>query len=205
MRRTALVVILASLAMAGAARADGVSIDPRSAPSGAYQLETTHTQILFSITHLGITNYYGRFEKSSGTLNFNPAAPEKSSISVSIDTASANVMSGELINELIGPNVFDATHFPTATFHSTSLARTGSTTGTITGDLTIRGVTKPVTFDIMFNGGLQAPMGSGYDIGFHATATIKRSEFGLDKMIWGSFVSDDVELIVEAMFVHQKV
>ena len=75
----------------------------------------------------------------------------------------------------------------------------------MTGDLTIHGVTKPVTFDVTFNGGLPAPMGrAAYDIGFHATATIKRSDFGLDKMMWSSFVGDDVKLTIEAMFQQQK-
>ena len=204
MRRIALSVCLASLALAGAAHADGVSTDPKKAPAGAYQVETHHTLVLFAIPHLGLTDYYGRFEKISGTLNFNPGAPEKSSVDVSIDTSSANVMSAELINELVGPSVFDSAHFPTATFKSTSIERTGSNTGTMTGDLTIHGVTKPVTFDVTFNGGLQAPIGNAYEIGFHATATVKRSDFGLDKMMWKSFVGDDVKLIIEALFTQPK-
>jgi polyisoprenoid-binding protein YceI len=204
MRRIALSLCLASLALAGAAHADGVSTDPKKAPAGAYQVETHHTLVLFAIPHLGLTDYYGRFEKISGTLNFNPGAPEKSSVDVSIDTSSANVMSAELINELVGPSVFDSAHFPTATFKSTSIERTGSNTGTMTGDLTIHGVTKPVTFDVTFNGGLQAPIGNAYEIGFHATATVKRSDFGLDKMMWKSFVGDDVKLIIEALFTQPK-
>jgi len=205
MRNIVRLALLAALAFAGLAHASDVSTDPKRAPAGAYQIEPRHTQVLFSIAHLGITDYFGRFEKVSGTLNFNPGAPEKSSVAISIDTASANVMSGQLINEIVGPNVFDAAHFPAATFKSTAVERTGPTTGKMTGDLTIHGVTKPVTFDVVFNGGLPAPMGaSAYDIGFHASATIKRSDFGLDKMMWASFVSDDVKLIIEAMFQQQK-
>jgi polyisoprenoid-binding protein YceI len=204
MRRIALFACVASLACAGFARAADVAKDPKSAPAGAYQIEARHTQVLFAIPHLGITDYYGRFEKVSGTLNFNPGAPEKSSVEVVIDTSSANVMSGQLINEIVGPNVFDSTQFPTATFKSTSIARSGPSTGRMTGDLTIHGITKSVTFDVTFNGGLPAPIGSAYDIGFHATATIKRSDFGLDKMMWASFVGDDVKLIIEAMFQQQK-
>jgi polyisoprenoid-binding protein YceI len=113
-------------------------------------------------------------------------------------------MSAELINELVGPAVFDSAHFPTSTFKSTSIERTGSMTGKMTGDLTIHGVTKPVTFDVTFNGGLQAPIGNAYEIGFHATSTVKRSDFGLDKMMWKSFVGDDVKLIIEALFTQPK-
>lgn len=204
MRRTAHIVAIAALAAAGSALAADVSTDPKSAPPGAYEIETHHTQVIFAIPHLGITDYYGRFEKVSGTLNFNSGTPEKSSVSVSIDTASANVMSSEVLGQLVGPSVFDATKFPTATFKSTSLARTGPTTGKMTGDLTIHGVTKPVTFDVTYNGGLKAPIGNAYDLGFHATAIIKRSDFGLDKMMWNSFVGDDVKLTIEAMFLQQK-
>lgn len=204
MRRIALIVGLTSLALTGLALAGGETTNPKSAPAGAYQVETRHTQVLFAISHLGITDYYGRFERVSGSLNYNPGAPEKSSVSVSIETASANVPSEELTRVLAGVDVFDSTAFPTATFKSTSIQRTGPSTGKMSGDLTIRGITKPVTFDVTFNGGLPAPMGAAYDIGFHATATIKRSDFGMDKMMWASFVGDDVKLIIEAMFQQQK-
>jgi len=204
MRRHVLAACLV-VALTGSALGAGVSTDPKQAPSGAYQLETRHTQVIFAIPHFGITDYYGRFEKMSGTLNFNPSAPEKSSVSVTIDTSSASVMSSQLAGELVGPSVFDSANFPTATFKSTSVERTGPTTGKMTGDLTIHGVTKPVTFDVTFNGGLPAPMGAAaYDIGFHATTVIKRSDFGLDKMIWTSVVGDDVKLTIEAMFTQQK-
>lgn len=204
MRRTSRAFAFVALTLAGPAFAADVSTDPKSAPPGAYEIETHHTQVIFAIPHLGITDYYGRFEKVSGTLNFNSGTPEKSSVSVSIDTASANVMSSEVLGQLVGPTVFDAAKFPTATFKSTSLVRTGPTTGKMTGDLTIHGVTKPVTFDVTFNGGLKAPIGNAYDLGFHATAIIKRSDFGLDKMMWNSFVGDVVKLTIEAMFLQQK-
>ena len=204
MRRTSRTFAIVVLVLAGPAFAADVSTDPKSAPPGAYEIETHHTQVIFAIPHLGITDYYGRFEKVSGTLNFNSGTPEKSSVSVSIDTASANVMSSEVLGQLVGPTVFDAAKFPTATFKSTSLVRTGPTTGKMTGDLTIHGVAKPVTFDVTFNGGLKAPIGNAYDLGFHATAILKRSDFGLDKMMWNSFVGDDVKLTIEAMFLQQK-
>lgn len=204
MRRFALAFCLSTLAFAGVAHADGASTDPKKAPAGAYQVETHHTLVLFAIPHLGLTDYYGRFEKISGTLNFNPGAPEKSSVDISIDTSSVNVMSSELVGELAGAAVFNSAHFPTASFKSTTVERTGSNTGKMTGDLTIHGITKTVTFDVTFNGGMQAPIGNAYNLGFHATALIKRSEFGLDKMMWKSFVGDDVKLIVEALFMQQK-
>ncbi|MEJ1969868.1 MAG: YceI family protein [Rhizomicrobium sp.] len=205
MRRHMLAALFALAALGAVAQGAGVSTDPRQAPAGTYQMETRHTQVVFAISHFGLTDYYGRFEKVSGTLNFNPAAPEKSAVDVTIDTASANVMNGTLVGELVGPTVFDSAHFPTATFKSTGVTRTGPAAGTMTGDLTIHGVTKPVTFDVTFNGGLPAPMGgAGYDLGFHATAVIKRSDFGLDGMAWSALVGSEVKLTIEAMFVQQK-
>jgi polyisoprenoid-binding protein YceI len=205
MRRSILATCLVVAALSGPASGAGVSTDPKQAPPGAYQLEPRHTQVIFAITHFGITDYYGRFEKASGTLNFNSTAPEKSSVSVSVDISTANVMNSQLTSEIAGPTVFDSGKFPDATFKSTSIERTGPNTGKMTGDLTLHGVTKPVTFDVTFNGGLIAPMGAAaYDIGFHATTVIKRSDFGLDKMMWSSVVGDDVKLTIEALFTQQK-
>jgi len=203
MRRLA-VLAAAVVLQASLAQAAGVSTDPKQAPAGAYQVEPRHTVVLFAIPHLGLTDYYGRFEKTSGTLNFTPGAPEKSAVSVTIDTSSVNVPNSELMGELASTDVFDAAKFPQATFTSTSVERTGPASGRMTGDLTIHGVTKPVTFEVTFNGGAASPMGPGYSLGFHATATIKRSDFGLDKMRWTGFVGDDVKLIIEALFQKQK-
>jgi len=200
--RSVLVASIGLLALAGPALAQ--SSDPRQAPTGSYSLETRHSQVLFAIPHLGITDYYGRFDKLSGTLSYNSAAPEKSAVSVTIDMTSIDTPSRELMSELMGANVFDSTKYPTATFKSTSVTRTGPTTGTITGDLTLHGVTRPVTLDATFGGVTSDPVSGADDIGFHATATLKRTDFGLTGMVWESFVGDDVKLTIEAMFQHKK-
>ncbi len=74
----------------------------------------------------------------------------------------------------------------------------------MTGDLTLHGVTKPVTFNVTFNGGVQNPTSGAYAIGFHAETTLHRADFGLTSMVWSSFVGDDVKLTIEAMFQQQK-
>src|SRR6201994_1373680 len=140
---------LAFLALTGAAWASPSS-DVKKAPTGSYSLETRHSLVVFAIPHLGITDYYGRFDKLSGSLNFNAGQPEKSSVNIAIDMSSIDVPSHELVGELMGTGVFNATAFPTATFKSTSVTRTGTNTGTITGNLTLHGVTKPVTLDVTF-------------------------------------------------------
>ncbi|HEY1614517.1 MAG TPA: YceI family protein [Rhizomicrobium sp.] len=196
--------LAAGLVLTLGAHAQTISRDPTHAPNGTYEADAGHSQVLFSIVHLGLTDYYGRFDKLSGTLNFDGNQPEHSSLSITIDTTTIDTPSERLVGELKGADVFDTAQFPTATFKSTSTTRTGPNTGHVTGMLTIRNVTKPVTLDVVFNGGTQNPMSHGYSLGFRATATIKRSDFGLTTMGWSPFVSDDVQLVIEAMFNQQK-
>ena len=187
------------------AAAQSVSKDPVRAPTGAYEVDPHgHTQVLFSILHLGLTDYYGRFDMVSGTLNYDGNQPEHSSLSITIDTSSVDPPSDRLTGELKGPSVFNTQQFPTANFKSTAVTRTGPDTGHVAGLLTIRHVTRPVTLDVTFNGGEQNPMGNGYALGFRATATIRRSDFGLNTASWSMYVGDDVHLIIEAMFDQQK-
>lgn len=200
--RRILATSFALVALAGPAIAS--SGDPKQAPTGSYSLETRHSQVLFAIPHLGITDYYGRFDKLSGTLNYNSGAPEKSSVNISIDMSSIDMPSHELMGELMGAGVFNTASFPAATFKSTAIARTGPNTGTITGDLTLHGVTKPVTLDVTFGGVTADPFSGADDVGFHATATIKRTDFGITGMVWEQIVGDDVKLTIEAMFQHKK-
>jgi len=196
--------VLFALVGMPSAVAQSVSKDISRAPNGTYQLDTSHSQILFSVLHLGLTDYYGRFDKLAGTLNLDANQPERSAVSVTIDTSSVDTPSGRLADELKGPAVFDSTQFGSASFRSISITRTGPNTGRVTGDLTIKNVTKSVTLDATFNGGELNPMNGSYGIGLRAAATIRRSDFGLTTMPWSSFVSDDVQLVIEAMFQRQK-
>ena len=200
----ALVFGLAFAAMAVSASGAGVSTDPKQAPTGRYAMETRHSQLLFAIAHQGITDYYGRFDKLSGTLAFDSAEPDKSVVSVTIDTSSLDTPSPALNTMLADKAVFDTQEFPAATFKSTGIIRTGPTSGKITGELTIKNVTKPVTLDATFTGGRPDQMSGAYAIGFSATTTIKRTDFGLTGMVWEPFVGDDVKLIIQALFQQQK-
>lgn len=181
-----------------------VSTDTKQAPTGRYSVETHHTEVMFSILHQGTTNYYGRFDRSSGTLNYDAAEPEKSALTFTIDMTSIDTPSAALNRELAGPSVFDSEKFPTATFTATSITRTGPTTGKITGNLTLHNITKPVTLEVTFHGGAMNPMSNAYSMGFSATGTIKRTDFGITGMRWEPLVSDDVNLIIEALFQQQK-
>jgi len=182
--------------------AQTVTKDPAQAPTGTYVVDAKHTQVLFSIMHQGLTDYHGRFDRISGSLTFDSRQPERSAVAITIDTTTLDTTSDKLNDTL--KTVFRTQQFPTAVFKSTSNTRTGPDTGRITGLLTIRDVTKPVVLDATFNGGGKTPLSTGYSLGFHATGTIRRSDFDLSHMIWSGFVSDDVRLTIEAQFDEQK-
>jgi polyisoprenoid-binding protein YceI len=192
-------VLLSCTAMAQTAQKD-IS----RAPNGTYVLDAAHSQLMFGISHIGLTNYYGRFDKLSGTLSLDANEPNRSATSITIDTGSVDTPSAQLNDILKGSTVFATNQFATASFRSTSVMRTGAGTGKITGDLTIRGITKPVTLDVVFDGGETDPVKGVFDVGFTARTTVKRSDFGLTGMIWEPFVSDEVTLTIEALFAQEK-
>jgi len=181
-----------------------VSKDPASAPGGTYKLETEHSLVLFSVLHMGLTNYYGRFDKLQGSLSFDGDTPEKSATTITIDTNSVDTPSARLNDILKDDSVFSTAQYPIATFKSSTITRTGPDTGRIEGILTMKGVTKPVTLDVVFHGGGSNPVNGNYALGFHATTTIKRSDFDMTSAIWSPFVSDTVTLTIEAMFEQEK-
>jgi polyisoprenoid-binding protein YceI len=196
----ALFAVLLIGTLGSSACASDVSKDTAKAPSGTYTLETEHSLVLFSVLHLGLTDYYGRFDKLEGSLSFDANTPEKSATSITIDTTSVDTPSARLNDTLKDSSVFASTQFPTATFKSTSITRTGPDTGRIEGLLTMKGVTKPVVLDAVFRGGALNPLTGKYALGFHATGVVKRSDFGMAGTIWSPFVSDEVNLTIEAMF-----
>jgi polyisoprenoid-binding protein YceI len=176
-------VIVACVGLASAAQADNFRIDPR------------HTQILFAVKHQGLSTFYGRFGKVSGTLVFDPDKPEASQLNAQVDMTNIETHVDELDQEL--QRTFHTDKYPTATFTAHQIVKTGDNTGTASGDLTLAGVTRPVTLNITFNGGKHPMIIEPYRVGFDATATVKRSDFGLTGMIWSGFIADEVHLMIE--------
>ncbi|HTQ14070.1 MAG TPA: YceI family protein [Rhizomicrobium sp.] len=171
--------------------------DAPTAKAGTYAIDPRHTQIVFEIRHMGLSTFYGRFGAVSGTLVFDPAAPGKSTLTATVDMTDIQTHVDELDREL-RDHVFKAAQYPTATFTATDIVKTGDNTGTVTGNLALAGVTRPVTLNVTFNGGRYPPIPfQPYRLGFDATGTIKRSDFGLTGMIWSGMVSDDVTLEIE--------
>jgi len=175
---------------------------PILAESGTYRVENGHTQVVFGIVHLGMSIYYGRFNTVGGTLQFNKAEPANSTVAIAIDTASIDTPSEKLDDELRAQDAFNVEQFPEASFRSTSIELSGENTGKIAGDLTIRGVTKPVTIEATMIGSGKHPFTDKFIVGFSGKAAIKRSDFGMTTMRWAPAVADEVELLIEAEFIQ---
>ena len=166
--------------------------------SGVYTSEATHRYISFSYLHQGLSRPILRWRDWDATLNWNAEDPEKSTVEVTIDANSIDSGVDEFDGHLRGDTFFDVANHPTITFVSTSLTRSGEHAGTMTGDLTIKGNTKPVTLDVKYNDGRFNERGNNYKIGFSAKGTVKRSDFGVDA--YTPFVGDDVEVIIDVEF-----
>ncbi|MBI1238964.1 MAG: polyisoprenoid-binding protein [Alphaproteobacteria bacterium] len=196
-------VIPVAMALAVPAHADGPSLNPSAAPDGTYALEPTHTRVSFLISHLGLSQYTAWIEGASGTLQWNGQEPAKSSLAVTLDAAGVTTGLPKFDEELEGADFFDAATHPEITFVSKEVTVTGETTGTVTGDLTFRGVTKPMTLDVTFNGSIQHPIRNTRAMGFSATGSLKRSDFGLTKYLdFG--IGDEVQLLIQSEFLQDQ-
>lgn len=175
------------------------STDAKTLEAGTYAIEPEHTRVMFSVEHLGFTQYPGEFPGTSGSLTIDPKAPAASKLEVSIPVGKVWVPNTKLVEELVSPMFFDAAKFPTITFKSTKVAVTGPGKADVTGDLTMHGVTKPVVLHVKFNGAGAVPMMKGaYAAGFSATCVLKRSDFGVTAGI--PMVGDETKLMIEGAF-----
>ncbi|MDB5697859.1 MAG: polyisoprenoid-binding protein [Alphaproteobacteria bacterium] len=167
---------------------------------GTYEADSDHTQVAWSVNHFGISAYHGLFGAIGGRLSIDPSRPADAALSVTIPIAKVVTTSDELDVQLRSASFFDAERFPTATFISTRITVKG-TAATIEGNLTLHGVTKPVALNARFTGVGDHPMKKVPTIGFEATTSIKRSDFGISKYV--PLVGDQVELSITAAFDRQ--
>lgn len=150
-----------------------------AANAADYKFDTAHTQIFFSINHLGFSNSTGQFTDFDGGFTFDEKDFSKSSVNVTINTDSIDIANHKKwIEHMTSKDFFHSEKFPTMEFKSTKVKKTGDKTMDVAGDLTIKGVTKPVVLNVIFN---KAGESFGTEkAGFSATTTIDRTEFGLD-------------------------
>lgn len=171
-----------------------------SATAATYTLDPNHTQVRFTWNHYGFSNLVGQFGKIEGTLAFDAADPTKSSVTATIQTASVDSNIRKLDEKLVSSDYFDATKFPTATFKSTRVEK-GATPDTlkVTGDLSLHGVTKPVTLDVTVVKVGDHPLRKGPAAGFEATTTLKRSDFGITNYLPMAADEVGIHVVVEAV------
>lgn len=175
--------------------------DVAKVSGGSYTIDGGHTQVVFAWDHMGFTNNMGTIAEPTGTLTLDKANPAASKVSVEFPVANLRTGVAKLDEHLMKADFFDAAKFPTATFVSTSIKPDGATGADITGNLTIKGVTKPVTLDAEFYGAGVQPMSKKENIGFIATTAIKRSDFGMGYGV--PMVGDAIELKIIAGFEKQ--
>lgn len=179
-------------------------------PAGAYALDSRHVSVIWKIRHGGVGIFAARFDTIAGTLTFNPQNPAASTITATIAAASVNTgvlnASGErAFDREIATQAFGSEANPEIKFVSRSATATGPSTGTITGDLTLNGVTKPITLETSFEGGRFVQFRGKQVLGFSARGTFNRKDFGasLSNPLADGFVSELVELEINAEFVQQ--
>lgn len=193
-------VFLAAAVIFSAANAQqGASRDPAAVKAGNYKIEPEHTQVTFSLSHLGFSEFSGQFSGASGTLKIDPTNPAASQLKVTLPVRSIQTTVPELTEKLKGEGWFDAAKFPEATFTASKIAPTGGNAATISGDLTLHGVTKPVTLTVRLIGSGVNPIDKTTTVGFQATGTIKRGDFGIKQYL--PALGDEVQLKIDAAFV----
>jgi len=195
---------LALMASAASAQVPG-NRNPAAISGGTYTADPDHTLVVWTLDHLGFTPYTGMFGDITGSLTIDPKNPNAAKVDITIPVAKVTTASTGLTQHLLRPGKdggkpdFFGPAPANARFVSTKLVTTGQT-AKLTGDFTFNGVTRPVTLDVSFYGAGRTPpnMGGKENIGFRATGTIRRSEFGLGFGV--PFVGDEVKLDIAAAF-----
>ncbi len=161
-----------------------------------YTLDSAHADVIFLVDHLGYSATVGRIGDVQGSITFDEAAVENSAVEIVMQAASLDTNHTKRDEHLRSAEFFNVEEFPTITFTSTGIAKTGDNTGTLTGDLTLLGVTKPITLDVTFNLKSPHPIYEGKEtVGFSARGSLKRTDFGM--AAYAPAIGDEVELIIE--------
>src|SRR5437667_11053717 len=172
---------------------------------GTWKFDPLHTQVEFSTKHLGMMTVRGHFAEVTASGQLYPDQPERSTVEVTINTASIRTHNEQRDNDLRASNFLEVDKYPTITFKSTKVEPKSEERGTLTGDLMIKGVTRPVTLNVVKYGEFNDPM-MGHRIGYSAEGLIDRKDFGLtfNMMLDGKWiVSDEVQIMIEGEFVEK--
>ncbi|MCC7167161.1 MAG: polyisoprenoid-binding protein [Rhodospirillales bacterium] len=175
-----------------------------SAPALAgekFPLDPSHTSIYFIHSHFGFSKMIGRFNESSGEIDFEKDNIPASKVKVVIKASSIDTNHAKRDDHLRSPDFFNVKEFPEITFVSTGIEKTGERSGKLMGNLTMVGVTKPVVLDATFNKDDISPPSKKFTIGFSARGKIKRSDFGMKYGVPN--LGDELEMLIETEAVRQ--
>ncbi len=193
-----------SLLTAAVAAVLGVAAVPALAET--WTADTAHSTVGFSVRHMMVSNVKGSFDKFTASVDGSPADPASAKISATIEVATVNTREPKRDDHLRSPDFFDAAKFPQMTFVSTKVEKVSASKAKVTGDLTLRGVKKPVTLDVEYTAPVKSPWGQTV-VGATATGKINRQDFGVSfsKALetGGVLVGDDVTILLELELVQQ--
>lgn len=172
------------------------------AQASTWKTDPAHSEVDFTIKHMAISNVHGRFGTVDATLTWDDADPTRSSVNATIDVTGVDTGVPNRDKDLQSARFFDVANHPRATFTSTSVDKSGSGYK-VNGNLTIKGVTKPVTLDVDAPTGPVKGMGGKMHTGFSATTTVNREDFGVGAGMPAAMLGDDVKLTIDLDFVKQ--
>lgn len=195
-------IALAGTAGAAAPDPNAKRFTPDEVPAGTYEIFSDETLVRYTVDHMGFNDYWGTFAGAAGSMTIDPKNLEATKLDVTIPVYQLETTNRDLNAELYSSIFFDYIKFREMHFVSTEVKRTGARTAAVTGNLTIRDVTKPITLAVTFHGGgVNNFVGEEIFLGFDATGSVKRSEFGLGK--WVPIVSDETRIFISAAFKKQ--
>lgn len=189
--------LLASASFAASAQ-DATATD---LVSGTYEADHPHSAVMFQTNHLGLSTFVARFDDYTTRLELNADDLSKSTLEVVLEPASVDINLPLFAEHMSAESWFDVANHPEVTFKSTKFEQTSPTEGTVTGDLTIRGVTKPLTLAVRLVGAGVHPMAQVPAFGIEARGVVMRSEYGMTSAL--PLIPDEVHLIINAEF-HQQ-
>lgn len=171
---------------------------PQSVEAGTYKVESNHTLARFTVNHFGFNEFFGVIPGATGTMTLNPKALAATKLDISLPVSAISTTNATLDGELKSADWFDAAQYPSIRFVSQKVVQTGPRTARISGTITMHGVSKPLTLDATLGGAGVNMMDKAYTVGFSATGTLKRSDFGVTKYV--PAVSDDVKIDITVAF-----
>jgi polyisoprenoid-binding protein YceI len=196
--RTVAVALAVAIGFGGTALANPSTQDPAKVPAGSYVLDKKHASLTVKIVHMGFSHYTARFDGLDGGFTYDPANWQATKVTFTVDPKSIDTHDPAFNKQIAG--YFEADKFPAITFVSTAVDAGADGKGTVTGDLTFHGVTKPVTLDVTFDGAGHGITPLGTRLGFSGVTRIKRSDFGVSNFVLNQFTGDDVDVIFEVEF-----